>query len=341
MSWTAMRRAMRRNRSAASMSDQQRRATSPAFIMPTGGAVPERALLLINRKSRHGESDNAAIQARFKIAGIDAVCQTIDRPGQIAESIGRHRPHIDRIVIGGGDGSMNAALAPLLDARLPLGILPLGTANDLARTLGIPADIDAAIDIIGRGIVHPIDVGNVNGHYFFNVANIGVGVEVMHKLSAELKRRLGVLSYAHCLFKVIKSYRPFRAEIVCDGHRMKVRSIQVAIGNGRHYGGGMTVGEQAWIDDGRLCLYSLAPATAWELLKLAPALRSGRFDQVEPIQVAEGAVIELTTRHPMAVTADGELLTHTPARFSVLRGAIGVFVPETYLTNRQETAHAA
>lgn len=303
--------------------------------------MPNRALLLINRKSRHGESDDEAIQRRFEAAGISAIVVLIDRPEQIAESVRQHRNQIDCIVIGGGDGSLNAALGTLVDTRLPMGILPLGTANDLARTLGIPTDIDAAIDIISRGLVHPIDVGNVNGHYFFNVANIGVGVEVMRSMSAEIKQRLGVLSYAHCLVKAIKSYRPFRAEIICDGRRIKVRSIQIAVGNGRHYGGGMTVAERAQIDDGRLWLYSLAPVGIWELIKLAPAMRSGRFDDVDPIGVAEGEVIELATRRPMPVTADGELLTRTPARFSVLRGAIGVFVPETYLIDRQEAAHAA
>lgn len=303
--------------------------------------MPTRALLLINRKSRSGEADERMIVERLQAAGIGVDVRPLEAPAQIADCIDRHRDGIDRVIIGGGDGSMNAALRPLLDARLPLGILPLGTANDLARTLGIPTDLPGAIDVIAGGIVHPVDVGTVNDHYFFNVANIGVGVEVMQGLSTELKRRLGVLSYAHCVLKAIKTYRPFRAQIVADGRRQQVRSIQIAIGNGRHYGGGMTVAEQARIDDGLLWLYSVAPAGLWELLKLLPALRTGRYDNADPIRITEGKLIEITTRRPMPITADGELITHTPARFSVVRAAIGIFVPQTYLTEREDTAHAA
>jgi YegS/Rv2252/BmrU family lipid kinase len=222
----------------------------------------------------------------------------------------------------------------LAETGLPLGILPLGTANDLARTLKIPFDIEEAAEIIVQGRLHAIDLGIVNGHYFFNIANIGLGVKVKKNLSYEMKQHWGILSYVRGLLKAIKTYRPFRAEIVCDGRAHRVASIQIAVGNGRHYGGGMTVSEEAQIDDG-LC-FSVKPSSLWEILKSALAFRSGHFKPHHPVDLDQGSTIEIRTSRRMTVSADGELVTHTPARFSIRKAAVRVFVPEAYLDQFSE-----
>jgi diacylglycerol kinase family enzyme len=121
--------------------------------------------------------------------------------------------------------------------------------------------------------------------------------------------------------------RPFRAEIRQGAELHVSRTVHVAVGNGRHYGGGMTVAEHARIDDGELHVYSLEVASFWRLLRLLPALRTGRHDAWEEIRTLAGADIEIRTRRPRSVNADGEIVTRTPARFQVRRGAIGVFVP--------------
>lgn len=303
--------------------------------------MPTRALLIVNDKSRSGASNIDAAIDRLKGRGIEIIEGRPDGPDQIAELINRHRSDVDCVIIGGGDGSMNAAAPALVETQLPLGILPLGTANDLARTLNIPTDIGQAFDIIAGGILHRIDLGSVNGRYFFNVANIGLGVHVTHHLSSDLKQRWGILSYARSLFTAIRSFRPFHAEIICDGRHRRVRTIQIAVGNGRHYGGGMTVSEHASIDDDRFFLYNLEPLSLWQMLKFAPAFRSGRFEKLDPVDLDHGRDIEVKTRKHMPVTADGELVTTTPAKFSLLPGAISVFVPADYLENKEELIHAA
>lgn len=302
--------------------------------------MPERALLIINRNSRSGAADIEDGIARLKSRGIEIVEGNLQRPQQIPELIYRHADEVDCVIIGGGDGSMNAAAEALVDTGLPLGVLPMGTANDLARTLKIPIDVGKACEVIADGLRHPIDLGRVNGRYFFNVANIGLGAHVRSHLSSGLKQRWGALSYACGLIKAYKSFHPFHADIVCDGKRHRVHAIQIAVGNGRHYGGGMTIAEQASIDDRRFFLYSLAPLRLWETLKVAPALRAGRFDQCRPVYVSHGRHIEIRTRKTMTVTADGEFLTRTPAHFDVVAGAIQVFVPANYFDDKQELNHA-
>lgn len=301
----------------------------------------KRALLIVNRKSRNGATDAEAAITHLHLHGIEVLDRQLDRPEQIAELIRRHGDEVDCVIIGGGDGSMNAAASALVETRLPLGMLPMGTANDLARTLCIPADIEQACQVITGGILHRIDLGRVNGHYFFNVANIGLGVQVAHQMSPDVKQRWGVLSYARGLVKAFASFRPFLADIVCDGRRRRVRSIQIAVGNGRHYGGGMTVSSHASIDDHRFFLYSIEPLGLWELIKFAPAFRAGRFEAHHPVDIDHGQDIAITTRRTMTVTADGEVLTRTPAWFDLVAGAVHVFVPANYFAQQQELQHAA
>lgn len=98
-----------------------------------------RALLLVNRKSRQGGAQPAA--EILKQAGLDVIEQAPDSKAALANAIRQHKSQVDLVVVGGGDGSLNAAAEALVETQLPLGILPLGTANDLARTLGLPTDL--------------------------------------------------------------------------------------------------------------------------------------------------------------------------------------------------------
>jgi diacylglycerol kinase (ATP) len=275
--------------------------------------------------------------AKLEEAGIAVISKAVNNREEMERFIHQYSREVDFVVIGGGDGTMNAAAGTLMETGLPLGILPTGTANDLARTLKIPFDVEEAAQIIVEGRTHRIDLGLVNGRYFFNIANIGLGVQVKRNLSYEAKQLWGVLSYARGLIKALKTFRPFRAEIACDGHIHRVASIQIAVGNGRHYGGGMIVSEQAQIDDGICFLYSVKPSSVWEFLKSAFAFRSGQFKRHHPVDLGQGKNIEIKTNRRMAVTADGELVTHTPATFTVRRAAIKVFVPAEYLEQFSET----
>jgi YegS/Rv2252/BmrU family lipid kinase len=285
------------------------------------------ALLVVNVKSRSGERLCASLSALLAARGIHSLhaqCETREAlPQAILDNAGK----IDCVVIAGGDGTLNAAAFGLLKSGLPLGIIPAGTANDLARTLGIPDDVESALDIIAQGEERRVDVGRVNDQLFFNVASIGLSVALAHAMSSETKRRLGRLSYSLAALRVIARARPFSALIVSEGDVARVQTFQVAVGNGRYYGGGNVVEKSAEIDDGRLDLYSLEMENVWKLAWMARSFRAGEHGAFEEVRSVRGRNFEIHTRRPRKVNADGEILTTTPARFSVVPKAIRVFAP--------------
>lgn len=288
----------------------------------------ERALILANPHSRSAGAGVDAAAAELHKAGIDVLRPAWREGEPLSTAIERCGDKADFVVIAGGDGSLNAAAPALIDSGLPLGILPGGTANDLARTLGLPLDMVEAAKVIAAGRIRAIDVGEVNGKPFFNVASLGMSASLADRLTRETKRRWGRLAYALTATEVLIEARRFGAVIRPDeGDEVAVRSLQIAVGNGRHYGGGMIVEETARIDDGRLDLYSLEFRDIWKLPFMAFAFRKGRHGLADDVRTMSGPGFEIRTREPMPVNADGEIVTQTPAVFRVRPGAIRVFVP--------------
>jgi diacylglycerol kinase (ATP) len=289
--------------------------------------MPCRALLLVNPGARQGTEGARVLRAalsRHHFALVDAPDASPDRFGEL---IARHRDGLDAVLVGGGDGTLNAAVQGLVGERLPLGILPLGTANNLARTLGIPFDIEGAAAIAAAGHRRRIDLGLVNDRYFFTTASLGLSVHITEELSGEHKRRWGVLAYAVAALRVVARAPGFHAEIAWEGGRRRARTMQIVVGNGRYYGSALPVAEDAAIDDARLDLYSLEVRHWWQLLRLLPALRSGRHGEKEQVEAIRATAFEVRTRTPRDIDVDGEIGARTPARFRVVPGALEVFAP--------------
>ncbi|MGU3422193.1 lipid kinase [Methylobacterium sp. D54C] len=287
---------------------------------------PRRALLLCNAKARNGALDLDEVREILRAGGIEpeepppeADCRDV-----IRERAGA----VDLVILGGGDGTMNYAAPALVASGLPFAILPLGTANDLARSLNLPLDPLAAARFIPTAQARPVDLGWVNGHYYFNVASIGFSAELAGELTSESKKTWGVLGYAVAAVRVLRRVRPFTVTIEHDGVVEKVTTIQVSVGNGRHYGGGMTVEESAAVDDGKLDFYSLEIKHWWRLLALLPALRRGTHGRAADVRAFHTQEIRLSTRRPRPVNTDGELTTRTPAHFKVFPKILQVLAPE-------------
>ncbi|MDI4667171.1 lipid kinase, partial [Xanthobacter autotrophicus] len=296
--------------------------------MTTLRPIPRRrALFLVNPGARQG---TASLHAVRELLARDLELIDVRWPGagSVSDMIRARAGEAELVIIGGGDGTLNAAASGLFDTQLPLGVLPLGTANDFARTLAIPTDLAAAAGVIGSGTPRPIDLGEVNGHPFLNVASIGFSADLARELTQDAKRRFGVLGYAIVAARLLIQSRLFTAFIEHDGTVETVRTLQVSVGNGRHYGGGMTVEATATADDGKLDFYSLEVDHWWRLLALLPSLRRGTQGAWDDVRTFRTTEVVVRTSRPRPVNTDGELVTYTPAHFRIRPSAIRVYAPQ-------------
>lgn len=289
--------------------------------------APARVLLLVNPHARRAAEGVDAAVATLEAGGAAVRREAFTGPDEVEADIMRHVGDADCIAVAGGDGTLSRAGGVLAKLGLPLGILPAGTANDLSRTLGIPEDLGEAAKIILGGRRRRIDLGTVNGHPFFNVASIGLSADLSGALSSDLKRRWGRLGYALAGVRVLSRARRFAARISDENGEVVVRTLQIAVGNGRHYGGGTVVEATATIDDGVLDLYSLELANVWKLALMLRTFRSGAHGAWNEVRTAKSAEFDITTRKPRPVNVDGDLVTETPAHFKVHPKAVTAFVP--------------
>ena len=288
--------------------------------------MPGRALFLVNPRARDGGETADRVVALLRDRGLDLLVEPTEDPSRFAELIGRHEGRIDRVIVGGGDGTLNAAVQVLVQAGLPLGIVPLGTANNLARTLGI-SDIEAACTASAGEVRRRIDLGRVNDRYFCTTASIGLSVQITEELSPGVKRQWGPIAYALTAARVIRRARPIHATIEGEGGTRLSRTVQIVVGNGRYYGAALAVAEDATIDDARLDLYSLEVRHWWELVKLAPSLKLGTHGKREDVEALRGRWFVVRTRERLPINLDGELGTETPGHFRVVPRALEVLVP--------------
>lgn len=286
-----------------------------------------RALMLVNPNARRGTAALEPVLDRLRAGGVDAVVERFNTPDEVSADIARRRHEADLVIVCGGDGTINSAARGVLETGLPMGIMPMGTANDLARTLTIPDDLLKAADVIIAGHTSRVDLGEVNGHPFFNVASMGLSVDLARGLTPEAKRRWGKFGYALAALKVALRAKPFRAEILSDTGTVSVKTLQIAVGNGVHYGGGTVIHADATIEDGHLDLYSLELKNVWKFGLMLGAFRRGEHGAWDEVRTAKSTEFDIRTREPMPINTDGDLVTTTPAHFVIRPSAVTVFSP--------------
>ncbi len=305
-----------------------------------------RAALIVNTRSRSGERTFFEALDRLEELGVSlGATYAIRDPVRLPETVREvlHESSEYRLLIlGGGDGSVSSVVDFLAHHHIVLGLLPLGTANDFARTLGIPADVEKACETIAGGKIVDVDLGLAGDNYYVNVASAGLGVGVTQALSPRLKRRIGALAYPTAAIRAFLGHEPFSARLTFpDGDHEPVeyeRLLQVAVGNGRFYGGGMVVAPQSGIDDRSLDVYAIEMGRHRDLFGVARYLKSGDFIRSESVGHFRTERVRLETEPELPVNIDGEVVTRTPQDFSMAHNALRVLVPPGSTAARQDLA---
>jgi diacylglycerol kinase (ATP) len=223
---------------------------------------------------------------------------------------------IDRLVVAGGDGTINEALNGLAGSGLPLAVVPLGTANVLARELGIGTRASSVAAAVLDGVPRPVTLGSVNGRRFSMMAGVGFDAHVVANVSTRLKRALGKAAYAVETLRQLVDFEPRRYAALLDGVAHDAASVLVC--NGRHYGGNFVAAPEARLDrpgfEVVLFLDGGPRATAGYIAALG-AGRLARHPRVRILPARE-VVIDGPAGEP--VQGDGDIVARLPARFEAL-----------------------
>jgi YegS/Rv2252/BmrU family lipid kinase len=228
-------------------------------------------------------------------------------------------------VVLSGDGLIGAIGGAMAGSETPLGIVPCGRGNDLARVLGIPADPEGAVAILLGGHSRRIDVGEVNGKRFLGIASVGFDSDA-NRIANETRFLRGNLVYAYGAILALLRWKPARFTIRVDDERLRLTGYTVAAANSGVYGGGMRLAPDAQLDDGEFDVVSVGAVGKLRFVGNLPKVFKGTHVEKAEVRVFRASHLELTASRPFDVYADGERLTELPATLRVLPGALDVLV---------------
>lgn len=231
------------------------------------------------------------------------------------------RAGVDVVVAAGGDGTVNEVVNGLarVRARTSLGVVPLGTANDFAASLGIPEEIEAALMLAATGKARAVDVARVNRRCFINMSTAGFGVETSQATGRGLKKRLGGLAYVLSGVENIVSFDVHHGTFTMDGDIVHEGGfVFFAVGNARQTGGGSPLTPLAQVGDGRLDIMLVHEMSRLQFMALLPELRAGTHLDNPHVSYYRADEFVVETREPLSVNADGEYVAGESFRYDVL-----------------------
>ena len=284
------------------------------------------AHLIVNPKAGGGRARIAlpSILQLLEETGLP-VTQSIPESPQEARASAEDaiRNGCDLLIAMGGDGLIRDILPAAIESGTPLGIIPLGTGNDLARALGISRDIPEAISTLMQGSVTSIDAARVGDTYFVNVASSGLDAAT----AAEINRRKmgrGTLAYICALMKILPGFRPAEFELELDGEKKSFRGMLVAVANASSYGGGMLIAPESSLADGLFDIVAVEAMSKLEFLCCFPQVFSGKHVSHPKVRTYRASRVRISADPPQLVMADGDVISKTPAAFEIVPGALKV-----------------
>ena len=241
------------------------------------------------------------------------------------------------MIAAGGDGTLNEVLNGLAGGfdRIELGLLPLGTANDFARSVNVPADIGAAAEVLRRGQTRRIDVVRLTTcespepRYFINVSAGGFSTKVDEKLEKRTKLWWGALGYALSAVKALPDLEPYEVTMAFDDEAAATFPIyNVVVANARYVGGNIPVAPRARLDDGRFDVLVFRAVTLSRLMTLVPRALLGEHLEDDDVLFRQAQRLTISSEPTLELNTDGELIGSCPATFEIVPSAVSFIVGE-------------
>jgi diacylglycerol kinase family enzyme len=304
-------------------------------------AKPLRVAVLLNKTAgtivcRDGKTLGETITTAFAQHGIAVTPEFLSGRAlkQAAKRVLRQarENQIDAVVAGGGDGSVASVASVFADTDIPLGILPLGTFNHFAKDLGIPLQVEKAVDVIAAGYVRSVDLGEVNGEIFANNSSIGIYPYLVVDRE-RLREQRGMSKWTAMAFATWRTLRHFplrRLHIHAGGLADSYRSPCVFIGNNEYCLTGRIAGKRERLDAGELSLYVAKRQSRLALFWLACRSLLGFMDQAQDLRAVKVPQVTITSRTSrLLVALDGEVaMMRSPLRYRARPNALRVFAPQ-------------
>ncbi|WP_234419295.1 diacylglycerol/lipid kinase family protein [Sphingomonas sp. EC-HK361] len=295
--------------------------------MPETPQAIRSAAMIVNAKSRKGQRLFKRACKRLDALPFPVEARAVDDPRKLVPTIkALMAKQPDLMILGGGDGTVSGLVDYLVGTETILGVLPLGTANSFARTLGIPLDINGAIEVLRTGAPKRIDLGMIDKDYFANCAAMGISPQIAETVPHGLKKVLGRVGYLGWAGVQFAKFKPFTL-IVGEGEsaeRLKV--VEVRISNGPFHGGTELVDEAA-VDSGEIIVQAVRGHVKSTLIKNWAASVLRHEARHEDTVSFRGRELKIATIPPLPISIDGEVLAHTPVTAKIAAGVIRVMAP--------------
>lgn len=246
------------------------------------------------------------------------------------------REGYELIIAAGGDGTLNSVVNGLAEdfGRAKLGLIPQGTGNDFARSINVPPDPQAAVEILLAGHARAVDIVQVSNRdpcHFINVSGAGFTAELGENISPAVKSWWGGVAYLWAAAKKLPNLREYQATVVLDdSERIETATYNIMIANARYVGGGVPIAPQARFDDGLVDVVIVPAMPNARLLTVVPQILSGTHVDNPELIIRQARKVSVNCRPPIPFNVDGELIGEGPATFEVLPQALSVIVgPES------------
>ena len=287
-----------------------------------------RHLVIVNPSAGGGRARNALpqLEAALRAQGLDyRLVLTTSLEHGCEEARGAADTGEIPVVMS-GDGLIGQIGGVLAGGGVPMGVIPGGRGNDLARVLGIPTDIPGAVGLLATGSTRAIDVGEVNERRFLGIASCGFDSEA-NRIANQARLIKGNLVYLYAALRALAAWKPSRFEVTLDGERRSFTGYSVAAANNKAFGGGMFVAPNAQLDDGLLDVVWVSDVAKLRFLASLPKVFKGRHVDSDEVTVLRAAEVTISADRPFAVYADGDHLADLPATIRLLPRALTVIAP--------------
>jgi len=304
--------------------------------------MPKRTCIIVNPNAGSAGELEHLRETLGKLPNVDL--RVTEKEGDAREIAAEAvRSGADLVVAAGGDGTLNEVVNGLMNSlkgdseRVRLGLLPLGTGNDFARSINVPADFDAALALLGTGRIQAVDVACATfahqSRYFINVSAGGFSGVVSEK-ATEAKDRWGPLAYLRAAVGTLPELQGFKCRITLEGvlngpdggEELELDTYNIVVANGRFVAAGIPVAPEAKLDDGLLDVMIAPAATLPQLALLVPQILLGRHTESDLLLFRKATRIKVESDPPMSFNVDGELIGDEPASFTVLPRALRMIV---------------